>query len=186
MRPEPGMPSGDFHRVLRAATGGDEPSWQALYSWLAPQVLGFLRAGRVSDPEDVLGDVFLEVARRISQFRGDERGFRAWVFTIARARRVDGIRREVRHREVPSDLVAHEAVSADIDVEGEALALVGLDELLSLLDHLTDDQSEVLILKAIGGWSAREVGEITGRSTGSVEQLQHRATRALRELLAEA
>jgi RNA polymerase sigma-70 factor (ECF subfamily) len=64
--------------------------------------------------------------------------------------------------------------------------MVGLDELIGLLDQLTDDQSEVLVLRAIGGWTAREVGEITGRSTGSVEQLQHRATGALRELLDEA
>jgi RNA polymerase sigma-70 factor (ECF subfamily) len=70
-----------------------------------------------------------------------------------------------------------------VDVEGEALAMVGLEDLLGLLDQLTDDQSEVLILRAIGGWTSREIGEITGRTTGAVEQLQHRATRALRDLL---
>ena len=180
------MPSGDFRRVLRSARAGDESAWQALYTWLAPQVLGFLRASRVNEPEDVLWEVFLEVARRIGRFQGDAGGFRAWVFTIARARRVDGIRREARRIEVPADLAVHEAVPAGVDVEGEALALVGLDELISLLDRLTDDQNEILILRAIGGWTAREVGEITGRSTGSVEQLQHRATRALREILGEA
>jgi RNA polymerase sigma-70 factor (ECF subfamily) len=186
MRPEPGEPSGDFRRVLRAARAGDESAWKDLYSWLAPQVLGFLRASRVGDPEDVLGDVFLEVARRLGGFHGDARGFRAWVFTIARARRVDGIRREVRRIEVPADLTAHEAIASGVDVEGDALAQVGLDELLTFLDRLTDEQSEVLVLRAIGGWTAREVGEITGRSTGSVEQLQHRAARALREFLDDA
>jgi RNA polymerase sigma-70 factor (ECF subfamily) len=45
------------------------------------------------DAEDVLGEVCLEVARRIGDFRGDSRGFRAWVFTIARSRRVDETRR---------------------------------------------------------------------------------------------
>lgn len=179
----PVMPDGDFRSLFRAARAGDERAWNALYCWLAPQVLGFLRASRMPEAEDVLGQVFLEVATRIRDFSGDSRGFRAWVFTIARARRVDEIRRRARRREDPLDTGTYELIPSRVDVEGEALAMVGLDDLIGLLDQLTDDQSEVLILRAIGGWTAREVGEITGRSTGSVEQLQHRARRALRDLL---
>ncbi len=63
------------------------------------------------------------------------------------------------------------------------MALVALDDLLEILGQLTDDQAEVLVLRALGGWTSREIGEITGRSTGAVEQLQHRATEAVRELL---
>ncbi|HEX5695637.1 MAG TPA: sigma-70 family RNA polymerase sigma factor [Acidimicrobiia bacterium] len=177
------MRAADFRANLRAARRGDEQAWRALYDWIAPQVLGFLRASRVPDAEDVLGDVFLEVARRIGRFQGDAGGFRAWVFTIARARRVDELRRRSRRDEEAFDPGAHEVFPSRVDVEGEALAMVGLENLLGLLDQLTDDQSEVLILRAIGGWTSREIGEITGRTTGAVEQLQHRATRALRDLL---
>jgi RNA polymerase sigma-70 factor (ECF subfamily) len=179
------MNDSDFRVHVRAARAGDEQAWRALYEWMAPQVLGFFRASRLPDAEDVLGEVFLEVARRVGDFQGDARGFRAWVFTIARARRVDEIRRWSRRTEEPVDLVTHDLVPSRVDVEGEALARVGLEDLIGLLGQLTDDQNEVLILRAIGGWSAREVGEITGRSTGSVEQLQHRATQALRDLLGE-
>lgn len=80
-------------------------------------------------------------------------------------------------------MVIHELAPARSDVEHEALAMVGLDELLGLVDQLTDDQGEVIILRALRGWTAREIGEITGRSTGSVEQLQRRATDALKNLL---
>lgn len=154
-----------------------------LYRWLAPQILGFFRAGRVREPEDVLGDVFLEVARRIDGFNGDHRGFRAWVFTIARARRVDEIRRSSRRREQFFDTGEQAAIPAQIDVEGQALGSIELDEMLALLDMLTDDQAEVLVLRALGGWTSREVAEITGRTVGSVEQLQHRATKSLRAIL---
>lgn len=177
------MADAEFRVCLTAARAGDEAAWAALYGWLAPQVLGFLQSARVPDAEDVLGEVFLEVARRIGRFKGDARGFRAWVFTIARGRRVDAIRRRTRRPEEPLDGPIVETFKSADDVEGEALAIIGLDELLVVLDHLTDDQSEVLVLRALGGWTAREVGEITGRSTGSVEQLQHRALAALRELL---
>jgi len=181
--PTPTIPDRDFAAHLRAAKAGNETIWRALYDWLAPQLLGFVRASHLSDPEDVVGDVFLEVARRIDDFKGDARGFRAWVFTIARARRVDEIRRRLRRTEEPLDTAVHDFAVDRANVEHEALAMVGLEELLALVDQLTDDQGEVIILRALGGWTAREIGEITCRSTGSVEQLQRRAVEALRTLL---
>jgi RNA polymerase sigma-70 factor (ECF subfamily) len=108
------------------------------------------------------------------------------VFTIARARRVDAIRRRVRRPEEPHDTTDLESISGRVDVEGEVLATMALEELLAVLDQLTDDQSEVVVLRALGGWTSREIGEITGRSTGAVEQLQHRALDALRMLLRPA
>ena len=185
MTARPVMADEEFRSHLRAARTGDEASWSALYHWLAPQVLGFLRASGVGEAEDVLGEVFLEVARSIGRFSGDGRGFRAWVFTIARARRVDSIRQSARRSELPVDLTTHETLPSRVDVEGEALAVVGLGDLLAVLDRLTSDQREVIILKALGGWTAREVAEITGRSTGAVEQLQHRALGSLRQILGE-
>jgi RNA polymerase sigma-70 factor (ECF subfamily) len=181
--PSPNLPDREFAAYLRAARAGDEAAWRALYDWLAPQILGFLRASHLADPEDVLGDVFLDVARRVDGFKGDARGFRAWAFTVARARRVDEIRRRVRRVEDPIDTAVHEMTVDRANVEQEALAMVGLEELLGLVGQLTDDQGEVIILRALGGWSAREIGEITGRTIGSVEQLQHRGIEALRSLL---
>lgn len=172
-----------FPALLDAARRGDERAWDHLYKWLAPQILGFLRSARITDAEDVLGEVFLEVAKRVDDFEGDHRGFRAWVFTIARARRVDEIRRRVRRREERFDTGEQAAVPAPIDVEAEALASVELDEMLGLLELLTDDQAEVFVLRALGGWTSREIAEITDRTTGSVEQLQHRATQSLRAIL---
>ena len=184
MSSNPVLPDEEFRPCLSAARAGDEGAWKVLYRWLAPQVLGFLRASRVADPEDVLGNVFLDVAGGIGRFRGDARGFRAWVFTIARGRRIDEIRRRARRSEDPLDTAVHDLIpAAHVDVEAEALAMLGLEELLGLLDHLTDDQGEILVLRAVGGWTSREIGEITGRTTGSVEQLHHRARLALRELL---
>jgi RNA polymerase sigma-70 factor (ECF subfamily) len=180
------MPDREFRSHLASARRGDEAAWHVLYGWLAPQVLGFLRASRIPDPEDVLGAVFVEVAQRIGSFQGDARSFRAWVFTIARARRVDEVRRWARRRESPLDSGAHEAIPAPVDVEGQALSAVALDELLGVLDQLTDDQREVLILRALDGWTSKQVAEITGRTVGAVEQLQHRARQSLQGLLGEA
>lgn len=176
----------EFDELLAAARNGNEPAWSELYSLVAPQVLGFLRGRRAVDPEDILGDAFVEVARRIRAFKGDARGFRAWVFTIARALLVDDLRRRTRRPEEPVDPHRHVASYQSVgDVEEEALAVIEMEDLLELLDLLTADQREVLLLRTLGGLSSREIGEITGRTTGAVEQLHFRAVAALRKILTD-
>ena len=51
-----------FTTLLEAARQGSEAAWQKLYSEHAPAVLGYLRASNAPDPEDVLSEVFLQVA----------------------------------------------------------------------------------------------------------------------------
>jgi RNA polymerase sigma-70 factor (ECF subfamily) len=176
----------DFERLVKRARKGDDGAWSSLYRWLAPQILGFLKAMRMRDPEDVLGEVFLEVAHRIDRFKGDANGFRSWVFTIARAKRIDEIRRAQRRREERWDTGEHALVSAPSNVESEALQTLALEDLLARLMLLTEAQAEVLVLRAVVGLSTREVAAVTGRSTGAVEQLQHRASVTLREILDDA
>src|SRR5512132_1335523 len=92
-----------FSSLLEAAREGSEAAWQELYSGLAPMVLGYLRANGAPDPEDVLSEVFLQVARDIARFHGEEPGFRSWVFTIAHHRLIDARRHSARR---PVDLSA--------------------------------------------------------------------------------
>ena len=56
--------------------------------------------------------------------------------------------------------------------EDEAAALARVRQLPAV-------QAEVVLLRVLGGFSAEEVAEITGRSPGSVRVIQHRALRRL-------
>ena len=73
-----------------------------IYVALVARVLGYLRARGVRDPEDVAGEVFLQVARDLRRFRDaeDEVAVRRWVFTIARNRATDAARRARRRPDV--------------------------------------------------------------------------------------
>ena len=85
-----------FEPVLSAARTGAEWAWAELYREHAPAVLGYLRARRAPDAEDLLGEVFLQLARDLSGFEGDARAFRAWVFTVAHHRLLDDVRKRRR------------------------------------------------------------------------------------------
>src|SRR4051794_16341135 len=128
-----------FTTLLDAARQGSEAAWQELYGGLAPVVLGYLRANNAPDPEDVLSEVFLQVARDITTFDGEERGFRSWVFTIAHHRLIDARRHSARR---PLDLAAEppEPSERADDAAEEALARIGIEEVHRVLGAISDEQ----------------------------------------------
>ncbi len=172
-----------FDETLRAARAAAEAAWAALYRDLAPALLGYLRAGGADDPEDLLGEVFVHVVRDLPRFRGGERDFRAWVFTIAHRRLVDAARSRARRpvQPAPDDLL--EARGPAGDPEERALASAEADRLLRLVATLSADQREVLLLRLFSDLPVAEVATILGKRPGSVKALQRRGIAALRRAL---
>lgn len=177
-----------FERVLARAREGDELAWAALYDELAGQLLGYLRGRGAPEPEDQLGETFLQVARDLHTFTGDEVGFRSWVFTIAHRRMLDASRSR-RRRPVqplaPDELApVADAVRADGAPTDDTLAALADRELLSgLLAHLTEDQREVLLLRYVVDLDTAAVGAVTGRSANAVAALTRRALQELRRVV---
>jgi RNA polymerase sigma-70 factor (ECF subfamily) len=163
-------------RVVDGAVAVDELGDPAeVYRALAPAVLGYLRSQQVADPEDVLGEVFLGVARDLGRFRGDATALRRWVFTIAHHRLVDDRRRRaVRREELRSELPDLPAPSQPASVD---------PELLTALGRLTTDQREVVALRFVADLPLRDVARITGRRVGAVKALQSRGLERLRSIL---
>lgn len=147
---------------------------EAAYRQLAPRVLGYLRAQGAADAEDLLGEVFLQVARDGERFRDgeDPEAVRRWVFTIARHRLLDAARRARRRPDT---------AGGPLPDRPAAPAIEALDrELLLALGQLTDDQREVVVLRFVADLPLDAVAAVTGRRVGAVKALQHRALENLR------
>ena len=174
-----------FTTLLEAARQGSEGAWQDLYDGLAPILLGYLRANNAPDPEDVLSEVFLQVARDISGFDGEEPGFRSWVFTIAHHRLIDARRHSARR---PVDLTPEPPEPTDRadDAAEEALARIGVEEVHRVLALLSDDQRAVLLLRVLADMSIDDVAKAVGKRPGAVKALQRRGLAAVKRNLARA
>jgi RNA polymerase sigma-70 factor, ECF subfamily len=170
------IPAADATGVGAATAAGD---LEALYTELAPRVLGYLRAQGVREPEDVLGEVFVQVARDFDHFRGDQAARRRWVFTIAHHRMVDTWRRRATRPHVVDapvpDLPSSEPSTESLD-----------PQLVDALARLTDDQREIVVLRYVADLPARDVARITRRRVGAVKALQRRGLAALERLLADS
>jgi RNA polymerase sigma-70 factor (ECF subfamily) len=172
-----------FQGALAAARLGDE--WAVVLLWrdLHPRILRYLRvAGGDADAEDVASDVWLEVARGLGRFDGDESAFRAWVFTIARRRVIDAGRKAQRRRTDPMSPQQFDRAPADGPDELEAQ--LALDAALRRVARLPADQAEVVALRVLAGLSAEQVAEIVGKRAGAVRVLQHRGLLRLADDLA--
>lgn len=169
--------------LLTAGPGADDagalepgplPDAAELYRQHAPRVLGWFRAEHVPDPEDLVGEVFLQVARDRHRFEGDGAGLRSWVFSIAYHRLLDDRKRR-RRRPLESDRPVPDQGRRDPEP---------LDpELSEALGLLSGAQREVVVLRFVADLPLAEVARLTGRRVTAVKALQRRALRNLAEVV---
>jgi RNA polymerase sigma factor (sigma-70 family) len=172
-----------FDGLLAAARRGDEAAWSEIWGELSPAVLGYLRGSSVADPEDTLSEAFLQAARDLHKFEGDWKKFRGWVFTIAHHRLIDARRREARR---PVDLVAEPPEpdrAPPSDAAEQALENIGTEEVRRVLESLSPDQHDVLLLRILGDLSLEQIADALGKRTGAVKQLQRRGLAGVRRQL---
>lgn len=171
-----------FDGVITAAQVGADWAWTLLYRSVAPNILGYLRARGAHDEENLLGEVFLQVARNIGGFTGDEDGFRSWVFLVAHHRLLDE-RRTQRRR--PATAMAEVPDAPGGSAEDEAIEGLLSYEARKLLDVLTPEQREVVLLRVFADLPLEEVARIVQRPLSAVKALQRRGHARLRKQIIE-
>ncbi|MEX1279870.1 MAG: sigma-70 family RNA polymerase sigma factor [Acidimicrobiia bacterium] len=170
--------------LLAAAQAGAEWAWARLYRQLAAPVRGYLRAHGAADPDDLLGDVWLQVARNIGRFEGGPDAFRSWVFVVAHHRIVDDRRYRRRRPTADADGTEIERGAGTADAaEDDALDRLGTEAVVGLLAQLTDDQRDVLTLRLIGDLTIDQVAEALDKRPGAVKALQRRGLASIRRLM---
>jgi RNA polymerase sigma factor (sigma-70 family) len=176
------VPDEPFPAVLAAAQAGAPWAYDRLYRSLSPAVFGYLRMQGASEPEDVTSEVFLGAFAGIGSFRGDEAGFRSWVFTIAHRRLVDE-RRRASCRPLPADGSPPDHHAAGGDVEEDALRRMSAERVRSLCASLAPDQRDVILLRMVSALTVDQVATTLGKTPGAVKALQRRGLVALRQVL---
>ena len=125
----------DFDELLAAAQSGAAWAVGELYARDQPAVLRYLSARVSRDAEDLASQVWLEAARDLGRFDGDETGFRCWLFVIARRRAANEYRRLARTPTVVAGPDVDEQPARD-DPEAEAVNRLAGDEAARLIARL--------------------------------------------------
>ena len=163
----------------------DRAAFAALFDHFAPRVLSYMRrlGAESAAAEDLVQDVMLTVWRRAGQFDPAKAGVSTWIFTIARNRRIDIIRRERRPEPDPNDpaLVPNSDPAADVAVEQEQHAV----RLRTAMTELPAEQAQILQLGYFEDLSHSAIAEKLGLPLGTVKSRVRLAMNKLKSTLAE-
>lgn len=173
--------------LQRAQKYSDPDAFDGLYLLYADRVFRFLVA-RLEDSEfaeEVTAQVFLRLIEKIDRFqiapKDNAAIFSAWLYRLAYNRMVDNLRKRQRARLVSLEQVdragnrweSMENIESRIDFE----------QMLHHLQHLNDQQREVLLLRFIEGLNIAQTAETMAKSEGAIKALQHRALENLRRYI---
>jgi len=185
----------------QAARAGDRLALAKLLAAHYPRLRARAEAGMDPpmnaryDPDDILQDVYLDLARQLPRFEHHAGGsFLNWVLTILDHKLVDAWRaahcqaRDVG-REIPAQLPGADSCYNLLDVlfasSGTPSRAARRDEALAALSvclaHLSDPHRQVLELRFLQGLPVADVARHLHRSEAAVVALTKRALAALRE-----
>lgn len=144
------------------------------------------------DAEDIAQEVFLEVFKSISKFKGDSK-LSTWIYRIATNKCLEFIRKKntkkrfafmqsIMGNEIPFDKTNYftEFNHPGIVLENKEKSEV----VFKAINTLPETQRIIFTLAKIDGKSYQEIVEITGKSLSSVESIMFRAKKTLKEKLA--
>jgi RNA polymerase sigma-70 factor, ECF subfamily len=173
--------------AIERARNGDVAGYESLYHLHRSRVYSLcLRfTGNTSDAEDLAQEVFLQMYRKISTFRGDAK-FGSWLHRVAVNLALMRFRRR-RLREVslniPQTLNPEPLQSSLRDQFGTSSFLVERVALGRALGSLSKARRSVVLLHDINGFTHGEVAQRLGVAAGTSKSQLHKAHVELRGIL---
>ena len=171
--------------MARVAQVGDREAFAAIYRHFAPRVRSWLlgRGAREAQAEEILHDVMLTVWRKAGRYDPDRAAVSTWIFTIARNRHIDRIRRVARPEPDPDD--PHFVPAAPAAADDAVAVHQETAQLTAAIAQLPPEQALVIRRAWLEGATLREISEETDTPLGTIKSRSRLAMNALRSSLGE-
>ena len=179
---------------------GQTAALDELYSRYARQLYAYCRHHAHNPPdqeiEDLVQDIFLQLIKSAHTFNPKKASFKTWLYTIARNRCIDFLRRSSRYPafSLDQDQDQHgeqvhperEEVLPDPDKNTESQVIQNIihqaiSDCLAELDNPEEKQS--ILLYYLAGKVYREIAEIMGKSLSTVKNRVHSAQQKVKACL---
>lgn len=156
----------------------DQAAFARLFSHFAPRVKAFLmKSGSSAEfAEECTQEVMATIWRKAHMFDGSKASVSTWIFTIARNRKIDMIRKQ--RRPEPEDLPwgpEEEPSQADVMIIEEETERLG-----KAIAELPEKQRKLIERAYFGDLSHSEIAEETGLPLGTIKSRIRLALERLR------
>ena len=137
-----------------------------------------------ADAEDLTHDVFVQVQKKLSSFRGDS-AFSTWLHRIA----VNQVLMHFRKKSVKLELTTEEGEMPEgippFAVQTQTLPVIDHIALADAIEKLPPGYKKIFLLYDVQGYQHEEIAKILGIDAGTSKSQLHKARMRLRSLLSK-
>jgi len=173
----------DESALLNAVVSLDQDALASVFDEYAPAIFKYLlRLGIGSQEADqITGDVFVRLLEKIKEGKGPQKNLRSYLFQTAYHLVVDQSRERQRITTLDmADTVVQDSQPVSAMAEDKLL----LEKLAKIMEReLTEEQTNVIVLRFQEDFSLKETAEIVGKNINAVKALQNRGINKLRDAM---
>ena len=165
---------------------GDADAFEELYRQHSRRLFGlvFRMTGSAEDAEDLLQEVFLQVHRKLSGFRG-ESTLGTWLYRLAMNHCLDHLRGKQAKMSRATDSLDREEAAEPLAHEPVVPSAISRMDLERAIDTLPAGCKAAFLLHDVEGFEHGEVAAILGVSEGTSKSQVHKARLKLRAILSK-
>ncbi len=154
--------------LLAVANERDKRAFSKLFQEIAPKLKSFLQKGGLSSSfaEEVIQETMFAVWDRSSQFKPEKASASTWIYTIARNKKIDFLRKQGRQPITSAELWPdYEDENSKIDVDHD----LNSEIVRKMLESLALDQRQVVYKTFFESKSQSEIALDLGIPLGTVK-----------------
>lgn len=169
--------------ALINAAKTDPEAFGLLYERYVERIYNYIyfRVGGTGDAEDLTAKVFFKALRNIGGYRHMGLPFSAWLYRIAHNLVANYHRDRFKIQEISIENLIVEDTNRSSAPEHMMETKQENDFLMSLVNDLSSQKRELIILKYVQKLSNEEIGQIFGKTEGAIKSLYHRTLVELKE-----
>lgn len=167
----------NINELMEGCKAGNRKMQEALYQQTASKMLAVCMryAKDRMEAEDVLQLGYIKIFQKIAEYRGDG-SFEGWMRRVMVNTAIESYRKTLRTLNVVPIEDAYEQPSTGFD-----FSRLGMQDLLKVIQKLSDGYRMVFNMYIIEGYSHKEIAGILGISEGASKSQLSRARAILKE-----
>lgn len=186
MPPTQGYAALEDPALVALVVDGDGSALEALYGRYGRASYALARRILADEQlaQDVVQEVFLTVWRDATKYDASRGGFSTWLLTMTHHKAVDSVRREENLRKRRTSVDVLEFTESDQPrVDEEVWEVLRRERVRTALAGLPDPQRQALGLAYFGGYTQREIAQLTDTPLGTVKTRMLAGMKRLRDVL---
>jgi len=166
-------------QLVRVGTKKDREAFAALFQYFAPRLKSYMlkHGAGEAGAEEIVQNTFITIWEKAAGYDPAKAAASTWVFTIARNKRIDALRRE-KYIEVDVDDPALQLAAEE--KEDPYAAVEDVDKLNAALSELPDEQKKLLKMAFYEDKSHSDIAKETNIPLGTVKSRLRLAMEKLR------